>query len=85
MALEVISEHENSPGVVAYLLTPLVLCAPILLAETHMYAGTLTNCSEAMTWPNHLKTACSGSAVHYIPPPAFGYGFSILKVLIRKA
>ena len=51
---------------------PLVLCAPILLAETCMYTGKLTNCTEAMTWPDYLKTACSGSTAHYIPPPAFG-------------
>ena len=60
----------NFPGVVC-LLTPLVLCAPILLAQTHMYTGTPTSCFEAMTWPDHFNTACSGYAVHCIPPPAF--------------
>ena len=48
-----------------------LMCAPILLAQTHMYAGIRTKCIEAMIWPDHLDTACSGSAVHFIPPPTF--------------
>jgi len=51
---------------------PSVVCSHFASPDT----GTLTNCTEAMTWPDHLKTACSGSTVHYVPPPAFGLWYT---------